>query len=107
AAETQLQNTKLAADRSRELAKSGAISQAEVDNANAARDTAASNRDAARMALEVLAAGSRPEEVANARAKVAEAKAQLENTKLGSRDEDVRVARAQLVQAEARLKLAE
>jgi HlyD family secretion protein len=45
--------------------------------------------------------------VAAARARLAEARAQLENTRLGSRDEDVRVARAQLVQAEARLALAE
>jgi HlyD family secretion protein len=107
AAESQLRNAELAASRNAELFKTGAISQAEVDNASSARETAIANRDAAKMALAVLADGSRPEVVAAAKARLAEARAQLENTKLGSRDEDVRVAKAQLVQAQARLALAE
>jgi HlyD family secretion protein len=107
AAESQLKSAELAASRNAELFKTGAISQADVDNANSQRETARANRDAARSALAALADGSRPEVVAAARARLAEARAQLENTRLGSRDEDVRVARAQLVQAEARLALAE
>jgi len=107
AAESQLKNAELAASRNAELARTGAISAAEVDRASSERDTAVANRDAAKMALAALADGSRPEVVAAARARVAEARAQLENTRLGSRDEDVRVARAQLVQAQARLALAE
>ncbi len=107
AAESQLKNAQLAATRNAELFKTGAIAQAEVDNAVSAVDTARANRDAAKSALAVLADGSRPEVVAAARARLAEARAQLENTRLGSRDEDVRVARAQLVQAQARLALAE
>lgn len=107
AAESQLQNAELAAGRTAELVKSGAISQAEADAASSQAKTAVANRDAARMALAALADGSRPEVVAAARARLSEARAQLENTRLGSRDEDVRVARAQLVQAQARLALAE
>jgi multidrug resistance efflux pump len=107
AAESQLACAELAAARAKELFKSQAISQAEIDNANTQRDTALANRDAARMALAALTGGSRPEEIAAARARLSEARAQLENTKAGSRDEDVRVARAQLAQAKARLKLAE
>jgi multidrug resistance efflux pump len=107
AAESQLKNAELAAARSAELFKSGAVSQADVDGATSARETALGNRDAAKMALAALADGSRPEVVAAARARLAEARAQLENARLGSRDEDVRVARAQLDQAKARLALAE
>jgi len=107
ATESQLKSAELAAGRNAELFKTGAIAQAEVDNAASALETARANRDAARSALAVLADGSRPEVVAAARARLAEAHAQLENTRLGSRDEDVRVARAQLVQAQARLALAE
>ena len=59
------------------------------------------------MALAALADGSRPEVVAAARARFAEARAEAENTRLGSRDEDVRVQRAQLAQAQARLAQAE
>ena len=107
ATESQLKNAELAQSRNVELFKTGAIAQAEVDNAASQLETARANRDAAKSALAVLADGSRPEVVAAARARLAEARAQLENTRLGSRDEDVRVARAQLVQAQARLALAE
>jgi len=107
ASESQLKNAELAATRNAELFKTGAIAQAEVDNAASQLETARANRDAARSALAVLADGSRPEVVAAARSRLAEARAQLEYTRLGSRDEDVRVARAQLQQAEARLALAE
>lgn len=107
ATESQLKSADLTAFRAAELFKTGAIAQAEVDNANSQRETARANRDAARSALAILADGSRPEVVAAARARLAEARAQFENTRLGSRDEDVRVARAQLVQAQARLALAE
>jgi multidrug resistance efflux pump len=107
AAESQLKQAELNAKRAAELFKTGAVAQAEVDNAASQLDTARANRDAAKSALAVLADGSRPEVVAAARARFSEAKAQFENTRLGSRDEDVRVARAQLVQAQARLALAE
>jgi HlyD family secretion protein len=107
AAESQLKNAELAEGRTAELFKTGAIAQAEVDSTRSQRETALGNRDAARMALAALADGSRPEVVAAARARLAEARAQLENTRLGSRDEDVRVQRAQLVQTQARLALAE
>jgi multidrug resistance efflux pump len=107
ATESQLKNAELASGRNAELFKTGAIAQADVDNAASQVDTARANRDAAKSALALLADGSRAEVVAAARARLAEAKAQLENARLGSRDEDVRVARAQLVQAQARLALAE
>jgi multidrug resistance efflux pump len=107
AAESQLQNAQQVADRAAGLFKTQTISQAELDGANTQLQTATANRDAARMALAALTGGSRPEVVAGARARLAEARAQLENTKLGSRDEDIRVARAQLAQAQARLRLAE
>ncbi len=104
---SQLKNAELAASRSVELWKTGAIAKVELDNTASQLETARANRDAAKSALAVLADGSRPEVVAAARARLAEARAQLENTRLGSRDEDVRVARAQLVQAQARLAIAE
>jgi len=102
ATESQLRNADLAASRNAELFKTGAISQADVDNANSQKETALANRDAAKMALAALADGSRPEVVAAARARFAQARAEAENTRLGSRDEDVRVAKAQVAQAQAR-----
>lgn len=59
------------------LLEAGAISQAEFDAASTAARVAASRRNAAREALELLEAGSRPDRIAAASAGVASARAQL------------------------------
>ncbi len=106
-AESQFANAQVALQRANELFNSHAISRAELDSATTQQRMAEGNRDAARSTLEALQHGSRPEDIAQARSRLAEASAQLENTRLGSRDEDIRAARAQLAQARARLALAQ
>lgn len=107
AAESQVRSAQLAFERAQSLLSSGAVSRADFDSAQTQLQSATGNRDAARSALDALEHGTRPEVVAQARARVAEASAQLENTRAGSREEDLRAARAQLAQARARLALAE
>jgi HlyD family secretion protein len=107
ASEGQVRSAQQLFDRDRTLIATQAIPQADFDNASAQLQTAQANRDAARSALEALLHGSRPEDVAQARARVGEAQAQLENTRAGSRDEDIRASRALLQQAQARLAHAE
>jgi HlyD family secretion protein len=59
------------------LLAAGAVSQAEFDAAATAARVTGARRDAARDALQLLEAGSRPERIAAARAAVASARAQL------------------------------
>jgi multidrug resistance efflux pump len=107
AAESQLANARTSFERATTLLQSQSISRQDYDAAAMQQRVAEGNRDAARSVLEALQRGSRPEDIAQARSRVAEATAQLENTRLGSRDEDIRAARAQLAQARARLALAQ
>lgn len=71
--------TKAAQDLERltPLAASGTISQQQLDAARAAARTAASRRDAARDALRLVREGARPQQIAQARAAVAAARAAL------------------------------
>src|SRR5581483_8738342 len=107
AAQSQATIANTTLQRDRGLLASGALSQAEFDGAEAQAHTAEANRDAARQALDALVHGTRPEEIAQARARAEEARAQLLNAEAGSREEDVRAARAQVEQARARLTQAE
>ena len=93
----------LTLDRTRTLFGSGSVSRAELDTATAQLAMNEANRDAARNALAALVNGSRAEDVAQARSRLAEATAQLQTATASAREEDVRVARAQLAQARARL----
>lgn len=67
-----------AAERNKALFEAGALSKAELDSAVSARDSAAAKLRQAEAALEDLKNGSRPEEIAAARAQVEAAKAQVE-----------------------------
>ena len=107
ASESQVGNATQVHTRAAQLFASQSVSRAEVDNAAGQLAVAESNRDAARSLLDALEHGSRPEDIAQARGRVAEAAALFETTRDGSRNEDVRAARAQLEQAGARLALAE
>jgi HlyD family secretion protein len=64
-------------DRLTPLAKKGEIPQRELDDARAALSAAAGQRDAMQEALKTMRSGSRPEEIAAARAEVAAARAAL------------------------------
>lgn len=85
----ELENADLAHQRARRLRPAGTISQAELDQASAARAAAAARAASAREALALLEEGSRAEDIAAAEAqvnaataKVASARTALEDTKL-------------------------
>lgn len=77
-AESQSTQATLDSTRQARLLAAGAISQAQFDAAATAARVAASRRDAAREALELLEAGARPDRISAARAAVATARAQVE-----------------------------
>jgi HlyD family secretion protein len=80
------QNAELAFDRSDRLRLSGAVSQAALDQAHAARDMAVARVDSAREALRLLEDGTRPEDIAAARATVQGAEAALATARTSVRD---------------------
>ena len=71
------ENAKLAFDRAFQLRPGSTISQAALDNAQAARDTAAARVASARQALQLLEEGSRSEDIAGAKASLQGAEANL------------------------------
>ncbi|MDR7484499.1 MAG: efflux RND transporter periplasmic adaptor subunit [Armatimonadota bacterium] len=117
-----LRQAELAADlarqtleRTRALFTDGLVSRSQLDQAQNQHDVAQAQVASARARLRELEAGSRPEEVAIARAQVAEAEAALQQARAArlqegvlaadvtAADAQVRNARAQLAQARDRL----
>ena len=109
-ARTDLRRTEL-------LVQRGAVSQAELDRARTALQTAIENRRAAEQQLARLRAGTRPEQIAQARADLASARASYRtsvqaaqatlNTLLEQpRPADVQVARERVSDAQAALNAA-
>jgi multidrug resistance efflux pump len=90
-------------ERLRQLIKSGAISQAEADNAEAALRGAFAQRDALKHAVDELENGVRREEIAQAAARAQEAHASARLVEAGSRVEDIRAAEGAVEAAEGRL----
>jgi multidrug resistance efflux pump len=81
-------------DRSRRLFAQRSISRSEVDTAQASHDRARGRVDAARAHLDLLSAGSRPEDIAAAAAELSRARAHLDLLSAGSRPEDIAAAAA-------------
>ena len=77
AAEATLNNAGMRSKRLEALAETKSISRQEADDAVASRQVAAANLDVARKQLELLLAGSREEDVAQALAQYNQAKASL------------------------------
>lgn len=77
-AEAKLREAEISFERNQRLMKTKAVSQSDVDRTRALRDAAQASLDQARQALDELQAGTRPEELEQARAELAAAKAQLE-----------------------------
>ena len=77
AAEATLNNAGMRSKRLEALAETKSISRQEADDAIASRQVAAANLDVARKQLELLLAGSREEDVAQALAQYNQAKASL------------------------------
>jgi len=77
AAEAEVVRATRELERLRALTAAGALSPQDLDNAVARQETATGRRDAAAEALRLLGAGTRPERVAAARARVKAAEATL------------------------------
>ena len=84
-----LQNAQQAFGRARELRSNRTISQANLDQATAARDMAAARADSAREALRLLEEGTRAEDLAAARASLQGAEANLSSAQTSLRDTEL------------------
>lgn len=82
---------------------SGAVSQADVDAADLALRAAIANRDVSREQLLELKNGSRREEIEQAQARAIEAQASEKLLRAGTRAEDLAFARAQVAQAQGKV----
>jgi multidrug resistance efflux pump len=103
ALQVAVDKARLDADRSHRLIQSGAISQAEVDNADAALRGAIAQRDNAKQSLDELANGERKEDIAQAAARAQEAQASARLVVAGTRVEDLKAARASVDGAQGKL----
>lgn len=81
-----LENASLAYDRARQLRPQGTISQANLDQATAARAMAAARAESAKQALALLKEGSRAEDIAAAAAQLKAAEATLETARTSLAD---------------------
>ncbi|HEX4461491.1 MAG TPA: efflux RND transporter periplasmic adaptor subunit [Polyangia bacterium] len=98
-----LEKAELDANRYRQLFARGAAARAELDNTETALQSAIATRDALKQSLEELTNGSRREDVDQAMARAAEARASERLIKAGSRVEDIKAARGEVEAAQGRL----
>ena len=103
ALQVAVDKAKLDADRAHRLIQSGSISQAEVDNNDAALRGAVAQRDNAKQSLDELENGERKEDIAQAAARAQEAQASARLVVAGTRVEDLKAARATVDGAQGRL----
>jgi HlyD family secretion protein len=85
-----LQNAEQAFGRARDLRANRTISQASLDQATAARDMAAARAESAREALRLLEEGTRPEDIAAARANLQGAEASLSSARTSLGDTELK-----------------
>ncbi len=103
AQEAALQKAELDAKRFRQLVARGAAARAELDNAESALNGALAQRDALKQSLDELEHGSRIEELQQASARAAEARANEKLVLAGSRVEDIKAARGAVDAARGKL----
>jgi len=103
AAEADYEVAKVTAARTAQLVRNGVQSRQEYDNAKSAYDRAAARLEAARQKLDLLRAGTRPEEIARAERLFKQAAANRELVAHGARKEDIDAAKAQVERARAAL----
>jgi len=84
-----LENAEQAFERARQLRPGGAISQATLDQARAAKDMASARSQSALEALRLLQEGTRPEDIAAARANLQAAEAELSAAKTSLADTEL------------------
>ncbi|HCU35248.1 MAG TPA: hypothetical protein DGT21_07225 [Armatimonadetes bacterium] len=104
AARAEATNRERQYERAGRLHAQGAISKAELDDAQAAMLSAKANREARTQALELLREGSRSEDIAAARGSVEAARGTVAEAEASS--ELVEVRRKELTASEARLRQA-
>jgi HlyD family secretion protein len=103
ALQVAVDKAQLDADRAHRLIASGAISQAESDNAETALRGAVAQRDNAKEALSELENGERKEDIAQAAARAQEAQANAKLVVAGTRVEDLKAAHATVDGAQGHL----
>lgn len=103
AEEVAVKKAELDANRFQQLFSRGAAARAELDNAQAALAAQVATRDALKQQLEELKNGARREELRQAVAHAAEARASERLVEAGSRVEDIKAARGQVDVAKGRL----
>lgn len=94
---------KVTAARTALLVNNGVQSRQEYDNAKSVYDRSVARRESARQKLDLLLAGTRPEEIARAERLFKQAAANRELVERGARKEDIDAARAQVERARAAL----
>src|SRR5690606_37930820 len=95
--QADLQNAELAFERQNQLRPSGAASQANLAQAAAARAMARARVESARSALRLLEEGTRPEDIAAARANLDAAEASLAAARTGLADTELRAPSAGVI----------
>jgi len=91
-AKAQRDDARRSADRKRELLAKGFVSQQELDSAETAQDVAQQALDQAQERLNLLLAGSRPEEIRAAEQEVKRCQAAVQVAQAGRRQKDLRRA---------------
>jgi multidrug resistance efflux pump len=107
AAEAELRLARQKFERASRLVPAGGASLEEHESAGASLAHLAAQSRSARARLDLLHAGTRPEELDEARAELKRARAQLELLLAGTRPEDLAAAEARVTEARGKLKEAE
>jgi HlyD family secretion protein len=94
-------------DRTQKLQAQGAVSQQALSTARSTHDTAQAQVDQSQQALNLLKAGSRPEDIAQARSVLKQRQEAFNLLKAGSRPEDIAQARAQVMAAQGAVAIAQ
>jgi HlyD family secretion protein len=103
AAEADLSNATVAFQRTEKLRASGDISQQEFDSARFRLENVRARRDAEKKRLDLLLNGSRKEDIRTAEERFRQAQQAEKLVLAGARTEEIADARAQLAEAQARL----
>lgn len=107
AATAEAENMARTAARLEALFEEGVVSRQQVDDARSRARQAAEQAAAARERLRLREAGTRPQEIEAAEARLAEARARLARLERGTRPEEIARARADVAAARARLAVEE
>lgn len=103
-ADADLQFTRDEFERIDRLYRTASVAKSDWDAARAGRDRASGRTEAARARVDMLMAGNRAEDIAEADADRRRAQAQYDLVVAGTRAEDIAQAEARVVEAQARVK---